>query len=286
MSTEKITGEVVETCSSAGSFRQRQIVQSFIKHLHGFVEDVKPSDDEWMAAIQFLTSVGHMCDDKRQEFILLSDILGVTALKDHLNNLKPDGATEASVLGPFYRDGVSVFENGSSISSGEHDGEVCLVKGKVTDIDGKPISGALVDVWQSAANGLYEQQDDSQPDMNLRGVFKTDENGEYWLMTVKPKFYPIPTDGPVGKLLKTLGRHEYRPAHIHFIVSAPGYEPVITQYFDKDSEYISSDAVFGVKESLIIEFSVSDSDKEYKGKILDAGTWMADCNFVLVRNKG
>jgi protocatechuate 3,4-dioxygenase beta subunit len=282
MSVEELIDEVVTACCGTGSTRQKEIFASLIKHLHGFVADIKPTDEEWMSAIQFLTSVGHTCDDKRQEFILLSDVLGVTALKDNLNNLKPDEATEASVLGPFYREGVKEFALGSSISSGKNDGERCLVKGRVTDINGSPIKHALVDVWQAAANGLYEQQDDNQTDMNLRGCFKTDENGYYWLETVKPKYYPIPTDGPVGKLLKQLGRHEYRPGHIHFIASAKGFEPVITQYFDRESKYIESDTVFGVKQSLLIDFERAIEGFEYKSTVLSAGDWIATCDFVLV----
>lgn len=282
MNVEKITADVISACCTRGSDRQKTIFASLIKHLHGFVADTKPTDDEWLAAVRFLTSVGQMSDDKRQEFILLSDVLGVTALKDQLNNEKPDEATEATVLGPFYRDGVKELPNGSSISHGANDGERCLVRGRVTDINGQPIKHALVDVWQSAANGLYEQQDEHQPDMNLRGCFITDEHGDYWFETVKPTAYPIPVDGPVGQLLKQQGRHEFRPAHIHFIVSATGYEPVITQYFDKQSQYIDSDAVFGVKQTLLIDFESIKDPLEYKSLSLSSGDWVADCHFVLV----
>lgn len=285
MNVDNRIEEVVTACCGTGSARQKEIVSSFIRHLHGFVADISPTDDEWMDTIQFLTSVGQKCDDKRQEFILLSDVLGVTALKDDLNNLKAEDATETSVLGPFYREGVKTFPLGSSISNGKEDGERCLVKGRVTDTNGKPIAGALVDVWQAAVNGLYEQQDESQPDMNLRGCFETDEEGYYFLETVKPKYYPIPKDGPVGTLLDKLGRHNYRPAHIHFIVSSEGFEQVVTQYFDKQSKYIDSDSVFGVKPSLLIDFESVKEKGEYGSVVLSKGDWTATCNFVLASVK-
>lgn len=281
MSAREITAEAISACCSAGSDRQKQIFSSLVKHLHGFISDVKPTDGEWMSAIQFLTDVGKMCDDKRQEFILLSDVMGVTALKDQLNNTKPEGVTETSVLGPFYRKGVEPLGLGASISKGKEDGERCLIKGRVTDIYGKPIKNAVIDVWQSASNGLYEQQDEKQPDMNLRGYFETNANGEYWFEAVKPHFYPIPVDGPVGQLLKKLERHEYRPGHIHFIVSADKYKPVTTQFFDKNSKYINSDAVFGVTCSLLVDFAKVETPYEYKGVKLMQGDWQAECNFVL-----
>ena len=285
MNVKDIIDEVTSACCQSGSNRQKQIFAALIKHLYGFVEEVKPSDKEWEAAIQFLTQAGKMCDDKRQEFILLSDVLGVTALKDHLNNVKPKAATEATVLGPFYRDGVKTYPLGTSISQGIKDGEPCLIKGRVTDLNGSPIAGATIDVWQAAENGLYEQQDNAQPEMNLRGCFTTDNEGYYWLETVKPKYYPIPTDGPVGQLLKKMGRHEYRPAHIHFIVSAEKFEPVITQYFDKACKYIDSDAVFGVKPSLLVDFVPVKEATQYKNVSLSANSWVIACDFVLVNTK-
>lgn len=279
--TEQNVTDIVVSTLNSDNPRMNEVMESFIRHMHGFIREVEPNDEEWMAGIQFLTQVGQMCDDVRQEYILLSDTLGVTALKDCINHRKPEGATEATVLGPFYREGAEALPLGSSISRGENDGEACLVRGRVTTPDGEPIRGAVLDAWQAASTGFYEQQDDSQPEMNLRGRFKTDENGYYYFKTVKPKNYPIPGDGPVGKLLDAVGRHNYRPAHIHFIVSADGFEPVITQFFDSGDEYVKSDAVFGVKDSLVVDFNTIDEPELAAEYGMPVGSWIVEYNFGL-----
>jgi catechol 1,2-dioxygenase len=194
-----------------------------------------------------------MCDDVRQEYILLSDVLGATILVDAINHRNPEGTTESSVLGPFYREGAPVMPRGTSIA-GDTDGEAVTVRGRVTAVDGTPIEGAVLDVWQTAPNGLYEVQDPGQPDFNLTGRFQTATDGTYEFHTVKPVSYSIPEDGPVGQLLRALGRHTFRPAHIHFIVSADGYQPVVTQLFTAGDAYLDSDAVFGVKNSLVVDY--------------------------------
>ena len=279
--TEQNVTDVVVSTLNSDNPRLNEVMESFIRHLHAFIREVEPSDEEWMAGVQFLTDVGQMCNDVRQEYILLSDTLGVTVLKDAINNRKPQGATEATVLGPFYRDGAEVLPLGANISRGEDDGEPCVVRGRVTTPDGKPIAGAVLDVWQSNSSGFYEQQDADQPEMNLRGRFESDENGYYHFKTVKPKCYPIPVDGPVGKMLTSVGRHNMRPAHIHFIISAPGYEPVITQFFDNADNYTRSDAVFGVKESLLADFSQV-SDEALAAELgLPVGGWLVDYDFGL-----
>lgn len=280
ITNETITEVVTDTLNSDNP-RLNEVMASFLRHMHDFIREVEPSDEEWMAGIKFLTDVGHTCDDARQEFILLSDVLGITALKDLINNPKPEGATEATVLGPFYRDNAKEMEKGASISRGDKDGEPCAVQGRVTTPDGKPIAGAVLDVWQASDAGLYEQQDEHQPEMNLRGRFHTDGNGYYQFRTVKPHYYPIPGDGPVGKLLSALGRHNYRPAHIHFIVSAKGYEPVVTQFFDGSDPYIESDAVFGVKDSLITSFQTIDDAQAAEKSGVPVGSWLAELNFGL-----
>jgi catechol 1,2-dioxygenase len=243
--------------------RMRRVMSAVVKHLHELTIEVEPTHDEWKQAIEFLTEVGHTCTDWRQEFILLSDVLGVSMLVETINSRRPSGATENTVLGPFYVPEAPRYPNGSNICL-DAKGEPLVVRGRVTDLDGKPIPGALVDVWQTNDDGFYDvQQKGVQPDWNLRGVFTAEEDGSYWYRSTKPRFYPIPDDGPVGKLLEKLGRHPNRAAHIHFIVSAPGYDPVITHIFTDDCQYLYEDAVFGVRESLIANFkTISDAAEE------------------------
>ena len=238
--------------------RSKQIITSLLKHLHAFVKDVELTEEEWFKAIMFLTRTGQTCDDKRQEFILLSDVLGVSMLVDAINHPKSGKGTESTVLGPFYVSGAPEYENGASIIKQQYASEVALVQGKVTDPDGNPIAGAKLDVWQTAANGYYDVQDQSMPENNMRGIFTTDAEGNYTFVTEKPLSYSIPTDGPVGDLLRTSSRHGMRPAHIHFIVSADGYESLTTHVFSDGDEYLDSDAVFATKSSLIGYYSESD----------------------------
>lgn len=233
--------------------RLKQVMQSLTRHLFAFIEEVQPTEAEWMQGIQFLTETGKMCDDVRQEFILLSDVLGVSMLMDGINHRKERNSTESSVLGPFYREGAPKYGMGDSIANATP-GEPIRVTGTVHSLDGEPISGAVLDVWQTAPNGLYEVQDPEQPECNLRGVFTTGDDGRYEFHSVKPVSYSIPDDGPVGKLLGAVGRHPWRPAHIHFIVSALGHQPVVTQIFTDDDRYLTSDAVFGVKSSLLVKY--------------------------------
>ena len=238
--------------------RFKQIITSLLKHLHAFVKDVELTEEEWFKAIMFLTRTGQTCDDKRQEFILLSDVLGVSMLVDAINHPKSGKGTESTVLGPFYVPGAPEYENGASIIKQQYAGEVALVQGKVTDPDGSPIAGAKLDVWQTAANGFYDVQDQTMPENNMRGIFTTDAEGNYTFVTEKPLSYSIPTDGPVGDLLRTSSRHGMRPAHIHFIVSADGYESLTTHVFSEGDEYLDSDAVFATKSSLIGYYTESD----------------------------
>jgi hydroxyquinol 1,2-dioxygenase len=233
--------------------RFKQIMTSLIRHLHDFVREVKLTEEEWFAGIQFLTATGQKCDEKRQEFILLSDTLGVSMLVDLLNHHKIMGATESTVLGPFYVPGAPELPNGANLAEGLP-GDPTLVSGRVLTADRKPIPGALIDVWHADAEGFYDVQRLQLKGMQLRGKFHTDTQGRFWFWTVRPTEYPVPTDGPVGQMLLKMGRHPYRPAHIHTIVSAPGYEPVTTHVFAAGDRYLNSDAVFGVKNSLIVDF--------------------------------
>jgi protocatechuate 3,4-dioxygenase beta subunit len=235
--------------------RTKEILTKLIIHLHDLVRDVKPTEVEWYKAIDFLTRTGQKCSDKRQEFILLSDVLGISMLVDSINHKDEKNVTETTVTGPFHSK-AKMMSMGENIATGpeKERGEPTLVTGLVTDSTGEPIVDALVDVWQSDDIGYYDIQDVNQPDMNLRGVFKTDSVGQFAFKTIKPAAYPVPTDGPVGELLRASGRHAMRPAHIHFMISAEGYERLITHLFVKGDQYIKSDAVFGVKDSLILEF--------------------------------
>lgn len=240
--------------------RFRAVMESAIRHLHAFVKEVEPTTEEWFQAIEFLTATGQICDDKRQEWMLASDTLGVSMLVDAINHRRPGGATENTVLGPFYVENAPKRAMGESIALQEQ-GEPCLVSGVVMDEAGAPIEGAIIEVWQTNDDGFYDvQQPDEQPAFNLRGLFETGADGAYSFRTVKPVSYPIPSDGPVGKMLERMGRHPMRPAHIHFMVTAPGYEKLITHIFVQGDEYIESDAVFGVKEALIVDFTRADDD--------------------------
>lgn len=258
-SEETSAEAVIDRLDQCGDPRFRQVMEAAIRHLHAFVHEVEPTMEEWAAAIEFLTATGQMCTDTRQEWILASDTLGVSMLVETLNNRSADGSTEATVLGPFHVSDAPMLPMGASI---RHDtvGETCWVSGRVLGADGAAVSGAVLDVWQTNGAGFYDvQQPDDQPAMNMRGRFTTGADGAYAFETAKPVPYPIPTDGPVGRILRRMGRHPYRPAHIHFIVSAPGHRAVTTHIFVDGDPYLDSDAVFGVKESLVVPF-VPDGD--------------------------
>ena len=252
--TDKLLEQVLATFANTSNPRLHEIATAAIKHVHAFVKEVSLTEQEWMAGIEFFTAVGKACTDVRQEFILLSDVTGTSSLVEMLDYKGLAGSTENTVLGPFYRPGSPVRRNGDSIIVSPDNGPRLHVSGTVRSLDGRPISGATVDVWQTASNALYPQQDPSQDPNNLRGIFTTDEDGRYEFLSVRPVDYPVPTDGPVGVFLKASGRHPMRAAHTHFIVGAPGYYPVTTHLFDSKSQYLDSDAVFGVRHSLILEF--------------------------------
>jgi len=261
--------------------RLREIMTAVVKHLHAAVKEIEPTHDEWLAAILFLTDTGHMCTQWRQEFILLSDTLGVSMLVDSINHRRPSGATENTILGPFYVPDAPRYEHGANICL-DHKGEPMMVRGRVLDTASKPVAGALLDVWQTNEDGFYDvQQKGVQPDFNLRGVFTSGPDGSYRFRSAKPRFYPIPDDGPVGKMLAAMGRHPNRAAHIHFIVTAPGYDPVITHIFEPSCRYLSEDAVFGVKESLIAEFKRIDDPAEIAKAGFEGPYWLVDWDFTL-----
>lgn len=242
--------------------RLKQVITSLVRHLHSFVKDVELTESEWAEAIGFLTRTGQLCDEVRQEFILLSDVLGVSMLVETINHRSGGSATESTVLGPFHVVDSPPRDLGDTIAL-DGKGTPCLVSGQVTGPDGEPLAGAGVDVWQANDDGYYDvQQPGIQPERNLRGLFRTDADGRYWFRSVVPRYYPIPADGPVGQLLAATGRHPYRPAHLHFIVAAAGYLPVTTHVFPAGGPYLDSDAVFGVKDSLVRDVpEVDDPDR-------------------------
>ena len=260
--TEDDSAEVVIGRTADGTDeRLRHVVSVIVRKLHEAVKEIEPSQDEWFKAIMYLTETGHKCDDWRQEFILLSDVLGVSMLVDAINSRRPTGATENTVLGPFHVADAPELEMGTNICL-DGKGEPMFVHGVVRDVEGNPMEGVKIDVWQANDEGFYDvQQKGIQPDFNLRGVFRTGPDGRYWFKAVKPKFYPIPDDGPVGQLLANLGRHPFRPAHFHYILEKDGYDRLTTHIFDPDDPYIHSDAVFGVKESLMAEFRPVDDEQ-------------------------
>jgi protocatechuate 3,4-dioxygenase beta subunit len=257
MTAAELTSEVVARLQATPDPRLREIMSALIRHLHGLITEVQLTHQEWQSAINFLTATGQMCSDRRQEFILLSDTLGVSMLVDLLAGPAAEGtagfATESTVLGPFYLPGSPERAYGASIAE-RPSGEPAWVTGRVTDVDGEPIGGATLDVWQNSDDMLYTVQDPDAPAGNLRGLFRTRPDGSYAFLGVRPTAYPIPDDGPVGRLLASTGRHPWRPAHLHVIVGAPGYRPVATHIFDSESKYLDSDAVFAVKASLVREF--------------------------------
>jgi protocatechuate 3,4-dioxygenase beta subunit len=279
---EARSAEVVNARMGADvSPRLRQVMSALVRHLHAAVKEVEPTHEEWLAAIKFLSETGQMCSDWRQEYILLSDVLGVSMLVDAINHRRPSAATPNTILGPFYVADAPHYPLGADICL-DGKGQPMVVQGRVTGLDGEPVAGATLEVWQTNDDGFYDvQQQGIQPEHNLRGVFTSDADGSYWFKSVKPRHYPIPDDGPVGKLLASLGRHPNRAAHLHFIVTAPGYAPVITHIFTPDCPYLSQDTVFGVKRELVADFVQVDDAAQATQLGTTAPFWRVDWNFTL-----
>ncbi|SED98428.1 dioxygenase [Streptomyces sp. Ag109_O5-10] len=255
---DAVTAEAVDSLRGTDDPRLRELLAALIRHLHAFTRETRLTRREWEAAIAFLTETGQTCTDTRQEFILLSDVLGLSMLVERVNGHSDPGGTESTVLGPFHMTESPVRELGADIDL-VGGGAPCVVSGVVRSADGTPLPGAVLDVWQADPRGFYDvQQPDVQPPGNGRGLFTADGEGRFRFRTCVPSAYPIPSDGPVGALLKATGRHPYRPAHIHFIVSAAGHAPVTTHIFVAGGEYLDSDAVFAVKESLVKDFTPTD----------------------------
>src|SRR3954462_6036766 len=250
---DTLTEAVVERLKGVKDARLKQIMTSLIRHVHAFAKEVELTEEEWFEGIKFLTAVGQKCDGKRQEFILLSDVLGLSMMTVAINHKTDPGATEATVLGPFFAHGAKEFGYGGDLREGATmKGEDVWVSGRVLSVDGKPVANAALDIWQAKADGIYDLQ--TEGEFELRGRVKANAKGEYAFASYKPKFYSIPMDGPVGELVRGTTNNHMRPAHMHAIVSAPGYQQVITHVFVEGDPYLDSDAVFAVKNSLVAKY--------------------------------
>lgn len=287
---DELTRAVLQRLEGAGDARFAQVMQSLITHLHAFVREVDLQPGEWMQGIEFLTAVGQACTDRRQEFILLSDTLGASMMVVILDQLRAAAgkhgtagtateATDATVQGPFYWEGAPELPLGADVAQGAR-GEPTFYSGRVTDTRGQPLAGALLDIWSGDGEGVYDMQVEGAG-MAARGRVRTDGEGRYWFWSIRPSFYPIPVDGPVGRMLNAMGRHPNRPGHIHMMVSAPGHVPVTTHLFVAHSPYIESDAVFGVRPSLVVDFEPQPAGRAPDGRSLDTPYWSAHYDFRL-----
>ncbi len=277
-----VTGAVLARMDQCDYPRFKQVMTSLITHLHDFVREVKLTEAEWIGAIMFLTAVGKTCTDKRQEFILLSDTLGVSILVITLNHPASGGSTDSTVQGPYYWDGAPEMPNGANLAVGVK-GEPAFYSGRVLSSDGTPIAGALLDVWSGDGEGTYDMQMEGDVGMKARGRIRTDAQGRYSFRSIKPEYYPVPVDGPVGVMLNRMGRHPMRPGHIHMMVSAPGHHGITTHLFAAGSEYLDSDAVFGVKESLITGYTRHAPGTAPDGMRMDTPYYTVNYDFKLRR---
>jgi hydroxyquinol 1,2-dioxygenase len=278
-----ITAAVIDRFANTSDPRLKEIMSSLVLHLHAFARDVRLSFAEWSYAIDFLTRTGQICSDKRQEFILLSDTLGLSMLVDAIDHPASAGTTESTVLGPFYVVSAPEMPPGSDVSGGLR-GEPLYVEGTVCSSNGRPIANAVVDTWHSDDDGFYDVQRPELSAPALRGRFRTDASGRFYFWSIVPKFYPIPDDGPVGEMLTATARHPFRPAHVHFMISAPRHETLITHVFAADSPYLDGDAVFGVKDTLVREFTREAPGTGPDGKTVNKPWRKLSYSFALKRS--
>ena len=269
LNQDTITQAVLARFSGTPDERLKELLTALVQHLHAFAREVKLTEKEWMRGIEFLTATGQMCDEKRQEFILLSDTLGLSMLMVAMNNDKPAGCTEPTVFGPFFMEDAPQYQLGDDVSNGAT-GEPCMVKGTIKGLDGKPVANALINVWQADADGNYDVQYAELAHPQARGILHSDAEGRFHFKTILAEAYPIPVDGPVGTMLNATKNHPWRPAHLHFMIEAPGYERLITHVFRDHDQYLDSDVVFGVRSTLIADW-VKHAD----------GTYSLDYDFVL-----
>ncbi|HVE53491.1 MAG TPA: intradiol ring-cleavage dioxygenase [Ramlibacter sp.] len=269
LTQDNITQAVLARLAETPDPRLKEILTSLVQHLHAFAREVKLGEGEWMQGIEFLTRVGHITDAQRQEFILLSDTLGLSMLTVAMNNDKPAGCTESTVFGPFYVEDAPRFDPGDDVAQGAP-GIPCLVRGTVRGLDGRPVAGAELHVWQADAEGKYDVQRHGLPGHQARGVLHADGEGRYHFRSILAEAYPIPDDGPVGDMLRATKRHPWRPAHLHFMIHAPAHETLITHVFRAGDPYLDSDAVFGVRQSLVADW-----------KKQPDGSYLVEYDFVL-----
>jgi len=279
LSPDAVTAAVIERMQSARSDRFKSVMASLVTHLHAFAREVQLTEEEWAFAIDFLTRTGQTCTASRQEFILLSDTLGLSTLVTQMNHPSQGQETEQTVLGPFHRESTPIFPLGADIAQGIK-GKPLFISGTVSDSRGRPIANARVDIWHADPQGEYDVQKPALGGaMQLRGVFNTDGEGRFHCWSIKPTSYPVPTDGPVGSLLKASKRHPMRPAHVHFMIEAKGFDRLITHVFEEGDRYIDSDAVFGVRDALIIPFKAHRSKLGPDGRILDRSHYRIHYDF-------
>jgi hydroxyquinol 1,2-dioxygenase len=284
-SEANLTAEVVARLGKTKDKRLREIMTSAVKHLHAFAREVKLTEEEWFEGIKFLTAVGQKCDGKRQEFILLSDVLGLSMMIVALNHKTARGATEATVLGPFFAHGAKEFGYGGDLREGATmKGEDVWVSGRVLGTDGKPVPGATLDIWQAKADGIYDLQ--TEGEFELRGRVKANARGEYAFASYKPSFYSIPMDGPVGDMIRATSNRHMRPAHMHAIVAAPGYQQVITHVFVHGDKHLDGDAVFAVKNSLVAKYKKVDNADEARKLGMPNPFLKLNFDFTLSPDKG
>ena len=280
LADEELTQAVLASFADSRSDRFEEVVRSLVSHLHAFASDVQLTEAEWLAGIDFLTRTGHITDEKRQEFILLSDVLGLSMLVVGLNHSKHAEVTPSTVFGPFFVDGSPAFANGDDIANGAP-GEPCLVHGRILSVTGEPVAGARIEVWQADDDGFYDVQHDGLDEPRGRGHLYSESDGRFWFWSVKPRHYPIPSDGPVGDLLGAANRSPMRPAHVHIMVSAERYETVTTHVFADGDPYLDSDAVFGVKSELVAPVVRHEPGRTPDGREFDGPYWSITYDIVL-----
>ena len=291
LEAQDLAQAVIDRMAECQNPRFKQVMSALVRHAHAFAQEVQLTPEEWMTGIQFLTATGKMCDDKRQEFILLSDTLGMSMLVvaiDQLKGMQANKAlpkdqrpTEATVQGPFFWEGAPEHKLGDDIR-GSSVGEPAYYHGRVTDTAGKPLANCLMNVWSGDGDGFYDMQKGGNAEMALRAQFHTDADGNYSFWSIRPTFYPVPDDGPVGGMLRMMGRHPNRPGHMHMMLNASGHERLITHLFVSNSPYLDSDAVFGVRNSLIVDFVPQPPGTAPDGRVMKERFYTAQYDFRLV----